>query len=177
MNLTNMELTKLIHDFNNSVDHWIMELNQYNLKDLMRKPATNSWSLGQVYCHIILETTFFLQQVRICASTTENSTEEASAEAKAMFKENAFPDIALQGPPSNNNVPQPDSIEDLREQLLSLKIEARLLVSLLQSEQSTGKTRHPGLNYFGATEWLQFAEMHLRHHFRQKARIDDFLKT
>jgi hypothetical protein len=38
-----------------------------------------------------------------------------------------------------------------------------------------GKTRHPGLLYFSAPEWLQFAEMHLRHHFLQKQRIDAFL--
>ena len=40
---------------------------------------------------------------------------------------------------------------------------------------ATGKTRHPGLLYFNAVEWLQFAEMHLRHHFRQKKRIDEQL--
>jgi hypothetical protein len=35
-----------------------------------------------------------------------------------------------------------------------------------------GKAGHPGLGYFSAAEWLQFAEMHLRHHFRQKERLD-----
>jgi hypothetical protein len=40
-----------------------------------------------------------------------------------------------------------------------------------------GKTKHPGLNYFTAKEWLQFAGMHLRHHLKQKKRIDDFLKN
>jgi hypothetical protein len=31
------------------------------------------------------------------------------------------------------------------------------------------------LLFFNAPEWLQFAEMHMRHHFRQKMRIDDRL--
>ena len=35
-------------------------------------------------------------------------------------------------------------------------------MALLQKR--IGKTKHPGLNYFTAKEWLQFAEMHLRHH-------------
>jgi hypothetical protein len=39
-----------------------------------------------------------------------------------------------------------------------------------------GKTKHPGLGYFSAHEWLQFADMHFRHHLRQKKRIDDFLE-
>jgi hypothetical protein len=42
---------------------------------------------------------------------------------------------------------------------------------------STGKSRHPGLGYFNAGEWLRFIEMHMRHHLRQKERIDAFLKT
>jgi hypothetical protein len=37
---------------------------------------------------------------------------------------------------------------------------------------SKGKTRHPGLLFFSALEWLRFTEMHMRHHFRQKKRID-----
>ena len=39
-----------------------------------------------------------------------------------------------------------------------------------------GKAKHPGLNYLNASEWLQFADMHMRHHLRQKKRIDDFLR-
>jgi hypothetical protein len=39
-----------------------------------------------------------------------------------------------------------------------------------------GKTKHPGLGFFNANEWLQFAEMHLRHHLKQKERIEEFLK-
>jgi hypothetical protein len=42
-------------------------------------------------------------------------------------------------------------------------------------DNATGKTRHPGLLYFSALEWLRFAEMHMRHHFRQKKRIDEAL--
>jgi hypothetical protein len=38
------------------------------------------------------------------------------------------------------------------------------------------ETQHPGLYHFSANEWYQFAEMHFRHHVRQKKRIDDYLK-
>lgn len=47
---------------------------------------------------------------------------------------------------------------------------------LISKSPFKGKTKHPGLDYFSAIEWLQFAEMHLRHHLRQKKRIDHFLK-
>lgn len=167
----------MISDFNHTIETWLAELDHYDLKKLLNQPSPKGWSLGQVYVHIIRQTTFFLQQVRICSSIREHSTEAASAEAKDMFKNNAFPNLALEGPPTNDHVPQPASIDELRSQLLDLKTEANELAVLLQENPSSGKTRHPGLHYFSAKEWLQFAEMHLRHHFRQKARIDRFLKT
>jgi len=45
---------------------------------------------------------------------------------------------------------------------------------LISKSNHKGKTKHPGLNYFSADEWFRFAEMHFRHHERQKKRIDDF---
>jgi hypothetical protein len=39
-----------------------------------------------------------------------------------------------------------------------------------------GKAKHPGLVYFSAIEWYQFAEMHFRHHFWQKKKPDALQK-
>ncbi len=55
----------------------------------------------------------------------------------------------------------------------------RQRANILASQSNSnfyGKSLHPGFRYLAADEWLQLAEMHLRHHFRQKTRIDDFLK-
>ena len=51
-------------------------------------------------------------------------------------------------------------------------------VAIIINENSLqGKTQHPGLGYFNATEWLQFATMHLRHHFKQKKRIEEYFSS
>jgi hypothetical protein len=47
---------------------------------------------------------------------------------------------------------------------------------LITQSPYKGKTKHPGLHYFNADEWLQFADMHFRHHVKQKKKIDDFLR-
>jgi hypothetical protein len=39
------------------------------------------------------------------------------------------------------------------------------------------KTKHPGFHYLNAIEWLQFIEMHFRHHLKQKKRIDKYLNS
>lgn len=60
--------------------------------------------------------------------------------------------------------------------LTNLKDEINKVEILISKSSFKGKTKHPGLGYFNASEWLRFAEMHFRHHLKQKKRIDDFLK-
>ncbi|MEJ7682628.1 MAG: hypothetical protein WKG06_33180 [Segetibacter sp.] len=55
------------------------------------KPSPNSWSLGQVYMHLIDDTNYYIEQIKICVSTNDNVIEEASPGAKTMFLNNDFP--------------------------------------------------------------------------------------
>jgi hypothetical protein len=160
-----------------TIDNWIKELDQYTINQLWSQPSLNTWSLGQVYMHLIGETTYFIEQVKICAATNDNETEEASQDAKTMFLNNCFPDEIIEGPPSNAYTPQPRSKEQVINRLAELKNEIDTVEILISKNVCKGKTKHPGLNYFNAVEWLQFADMHFRHHLRQKKRIDEFLGT
>jgi hypothetical protein len=94
-----------------------------------------------------------------------------------MFARGDFPDKILEGPPSNAFTPQPYNKEQLISDLMHLKEKIASVGILISESPYMGKTKHPGLHFFNAREWLQFAEMHFRHHLRQKKRIDDFLKS
>ena len=131
---------------------------------------------GQVYMHLIYNTNYFLEQAKISATTNDNKNEDSSLAAKKLFLNNEFPDELIEGPPDNKSTPQPDSKEQLLGDLIELKNEINTIGVLISKNSFKGKTKHPGLNYFNANEWLQFAEMHFRHHLRQKKRIEDFLK-
>ena len=164
-------------DFNRTLEIWIKDLESVNFVQLCTKPSCNSWSLGQVYMHLIEATYYYLEQVKICVSYEAHVLEEMSADAKIMFHNNAFPDEIIEGPPSNAATHQPTSKEKLISDLLKLKEDMNQVTRLISSSSCKGKTKHSGLNYFTAREWLQFAEMHFRHHVKQKERIDAFLKS
>jgi hypothetical protein len=169
----NKEQITLINDFNQTIDVWLTELDRYSFTRLCEKPSTETWSIGQIYMHLLNAAEYQMDQVRICTSTNENEWEEASAAAKTMFRNNEFPDLLIKGPSSNDLTPQPQSKEQLINGLLNLRNEINTtILNLLSSTYYKGKTKHPGLLYFNAIEWLQFAEMHFRHHRRQKKRID-----
>ncbi|MES2372037.1 MAG: DinB family protein [Bacteroidota bacterium] len=158
------------------INTWISELAHCSLERLRIKPP-GSWSLGQVYMHLVADTSFYIEQAKACLNSSDHLTEEASPIAQIMFSNNDFPDEIIEGAPSNAYIPQPESKEQLIKELLNLKEEINRVGVLISQTTVSGKTKHPGLGYFSAEEWLQFAGMHFRHHLRQKKRIDAFLKV
>ena len=166
----------LIENFHHSINTWITELEQYNVIQLCTQPATKSWSLGQLYIHLTDDAKYYIEQIKICVSSNDNAMKEMSAFAKTIFLNNSFPDKQIEGAPANEFIPQPGSKDELVSSLINLKNKMNQAAMQVSESPFRGKTKHPGLGYFSAAEWLQFAEMHFRHHLRQKKRIDDYLK-
>jgi hypothetical protein len=165
----------ILDRFNQIIDKWIGALDNYALAKLCQQPRAGSWSLGQVYVHIIEDTSWFVEQMRTCLFTTANSEKEMHENAKTMFRNNDFPDLQLTGPSTGVDMRQPETKEELLRGLTSIKDKVNQLYFASDPSVSIGKTQHPGFQFFNAVEWLQFAEMHMRHHLRQKKRIDDNL--
>lgn len=165
----------LLAQFNKTIDIWIHHLNDYTLEMLCSRPGEKSWSLGQVYLHIIADTTWFVEQMQDCLLLSNaNSEQEMHEYAKVIFANNAFPDASLENPFNDPDSRQPLNKEELLQGLTDIKQEVNALYAI-DHPQANGKTEHPGFHFFNSMEWLQFAEMHMRHHLRQKQRIDEQL--
>jgi hypothetical protein len=170
-------MNNALEAFNQTIDTWIKFLDDYSLEELHRKPIAGSWSLGQVYMHIIEDTPWHIGQMREALATRENSGDEMHSNAVWMFENNQFPDMKIEGTATDENVGQPESKEELIQKLNEIKAEVNQLYHTNDFIASKGKTRHPGLLYFSALDWLKFTEMHMRHHLRQKKRIDEGLRS
>lgn len=166
----------IISQFNTTIDYWISSLNRYDLELLKTQPSTDSWSMGQLYKHLIDETGFFLEQAELCLKIGDNSNGEMTEEAQLMFAKNSFPDKKIKGDQQvAANLPQPSTKEELRSGMMNLRVKGNTLWQKVERSSDKGKTKHPGLGYFNARQWLQYAEMHMRHHFSQKQRIENVL--
>jgi hypothetical protein len=159
----------------NTLIEWINGLKRYNEDELLIQPAPGKWSIGQVYMHLLSETNYFLSQVKYCLEHDENILEEMNEEGRQMFLSGEFPDVKIDRGPGLSEAIQPVNKQMLTDELEKLRQEIDLIEGKKDLSDFKGKTRHPGLGYFNAMEWLQFSEMHMRHHFRQKRRIDEFL--
>jgi len=164
----------ILTDFTTTIRQWIAWLDNYSLAKLTQQPQPNSWSLGQVYVHIIGDTSYYIGQVKIALQDRDNLDKQMHDDARVMLANNSFPDRQLQTP-SDADLPQPVSKEELQAGLSALLQEVDTIMATGQFLPATGKAPHPGFGYLSALEWLQLAAMHLRHHFRQKARIDAVL--
>ena len=165
-----------LNSFNATIQVWMDAIDDYTLEMLRLPPRPDSWSLGQVYRHILDDTEWFVGQMREALVSGENAGEAMHEDAVRMFANNSFPNVQIQGPATNVFIPQPESKEELRQRLMAIRVAVNGLFEDWDATLAVGKTRHPGLLYFSAGEWLQFAEMHMRHHLRQKERIDAVLR-
>ena len=71
-----------IEDFNHTIDAWIDALQRYSIEDLTTKPSPDSWSMGQLYNHIIDETKFYMGRITICIQAIEILTGKCLWKAK-----------------------------------------------------------------------------------------------
>ncbi len=165
----------MIENFNHTINLWQSELERYSFTELCSKPSADGWSLGQLCKHLINDANFYLEQIEICIRSNDHENEEASPAGKEMLANNEFPNQIIEGDPANGFIRQPESKEKLLQDLVLLKEQMNKVASKITETSFHGKSKHPGLNYFSAAEWLQFADMHFRHHLRQKKRIDEFL--
>jgi hypothetical protein len=165
----------LIEKLNDTLDLWIDSVDRYTYAELTSKPTPQHWSIGQVCMHLIADSLFYIEQMGICVTSNDHADDEASVNGKTMLHNNSFPDEIIEGAPENALIPQPESKERLVNDLFDLKGTFNRVAANLARSPYRGKSKHPGLGYFSAMEWLQFADMHFRHHLRQKQRIDDFL--
>ena len=158
-----------------TIENCLLALENYPFPQLSIKYDPKKWSIGQLFEHVIESTDFFLDNVESCLGHMQGADEVTSERALRVFAANELPDIEIVGPASNDLTPQPESIESMREGLTSIKLRAMTVREKLAGDPLSGKVKHPGLGYFDAAQWYQFADIHIRHHLRQLPRMEEKL--
>jgi hypothetical protein len=161
-------------DFTKIFNHWKSELENYSEKDLEKQVSADSWTLGQVYNHLIGSTLYFhLKQVLICLNSSENKNKKKNFKGfLALNIIKGFPPIKIKVPASDLYTPKrPKTKQEIIEGLMQVEKQMNETVSLFDNNQN-GKTTHPAFSFMNATEWYAIIEMHWRHHLRQKKEIN-----
>lgn len=172
-----MNNKKTLENFLKNVEIWEKELKKYNISQLNQKETLDSWSLGQLYKHLIDGTlNYHLQQLNQCINSTENKSKTKNFKGFMAFNIlNGFPPIKIKVPASETYTPkQPKDKQELVDGFHKLKQEMKKTYENLKNDKK-GKTAHPGFSYLNASEWYRLIPMHFKHHLRQKESIDNLL--
>lgn len=57
--------------FEETIQLWIDSVDDYTIDMLLQKPGDGSWALGQVFMHIIDDTGYFAEQIKLALATNE----------------------------------------------------------------------------------------------------------
>jgi hypothetical protein len=168
----------ILSQFEKTAGVWLTSLSQYSEEQFAKKPNADSWSIGQVYNHLVAGTRLYqLQHIAQCLEGKQTTgTLEKKLPGKLIFFWGSFPPMRVNVPPSETYTPkQPPNIEAMRtglEKLIKIMQETE---KKLPGASEISKTAHPAFGFLNAREWFQLIEMHFRHHLRQKKRLDHFL--
>ncbi|WP_343509775.1 hypothetical protein [Algoriphagus sp. SE2] len=167
-----------IKKFNDTIDIWIEELTRFNIGQLQTKPDDRSWSLGQLYQHLIEETSWYNDQILMTLGNEKNIEKETSDSAKILLDRGSFENKRFQGDPLiSENIKQPTNKAQLKSELERLKKNTNVIWVKMTGTSKYGKSEHPGIGFLNCFEWIQYSEMHMRHHLKQKKRIEKFLES
>ena len=168
----------ILSQFEKTAGVWLASLSQYSEEQFAKKPNADSWSIGQVYNHLVVSARLYhLQQIAQCikGKHTELNVRKKFP-GKLTFFLGSIPPMRIKVPPSETYTPkQPPNIETMKTSLEKLIKIMRETEQKLSGASEIPKTAHPAFGFLNAREWFHMIEMHFRHHLRQKIRLDRFL--
>lgn len=175
-----MKTEKIYQKYEAHTQKWISFLAEYDEKSFSVKPTTDEWSIAQVYDHITKATEKCLDNAFLCACNKGETGHNGFGAAIFSFM-GAFPPLKLRIkkiPAGLENLYYPKQISKAEAlmQINELLQKMKDAIPVLINADKNNRIRHWAGGWFNAIEWYHCAEMHLKHHFSQKKRIDMFIK-
>ncbi len=173
-----MSISDIKTDILQSLETYEQGLAALSPQALLRQPDPESWSMGQLFIHLLDDTmNFHLRLMEACLSPEAPREGEKNRFGEAAYQANAFADIRVKGRRTAANVPQPSGKAELEGKISQLRAALDKAADRLETNPPSGKVEHPSLGFLDAVEWYQLIAIHFRHHLRQKARIEAFLNS
>ncbi|MET3851321.1 DinB family protein [Paenibacillus sp. OAE614] len=165
-----------LQDLETSVERYLIELENFDMEQLLIKTNEEEWSIGQMYIHLI-QTAQFMHLRHVDSCLAGNGVALATGEDKTeigrkVYELGSFPPVRVRVPASPQYTPQqPESKEQIIEGLWSVVERMKRTEPALAGASEQSKILHPRFGPLTATEWFLLVEMHYRHHFMQLDRL------
>lgn len=175
-----MNTTEALQQIQETVAHYLDELDGFSMEQLRFQPTESDWSIGQMYQHLIQSAQDMqLRNIERCLSQGNDSATaiaEKTEVGAAIFEQGSFPPQRIHIPPSPQYTPkQPETKEELIEGLTSVIQRMKEIEPALAEASAESTVPHPRFGALDAKEWFLLIEMHYRHHLRQLERLKQLM--
>ncbi|UUZ79680.1 DinB family protein [Paenibacillus sp. P26] len=155
------------------IDAYKMNLLRYSPEQLRHIPAEGTWSLCQLYDHMILTALDYLDMVEKCAESGEGQELGKTEGGEELFRLGGFPPVKIKSPDGPENSPDNTaSKDDLMHGLDQVVLRMKEWEKILETTPPEGKVKHDGFGWLNGREWFELIGMHFRHHLRQKNELE-----
>ena len=132
-----------------------------------QKPAEDKWSIGEICSHILFANGGGLMAAHRIAEGTVTDAAKLTWMGRIVFTLGFFPPVKLKVPASvaerTTALSRTEAIEKIDKHTILL---AELEPKLAQGAKDKG-VKHPRLGMLNAKQWVQFADIHTTHHWKQ----------
>ena len=157
---------------------WLEALDEYSAEQLKLKESPEIWSMGQVYSHLLdASHLYMLAKIRLCLENPQKHADgQLSDLGRQLIETNEFPAIEVKVPVKTAKGPinEGDKIIIL-DRIERLNEDMESALEVLAGNPPSGRSGHRFFGFMNAYEWYRLIPIHLRHHLRQKSKIDTFL--
>lgn len=157
---------------------YVLALDRYTDEQFAAKPSEDEWSLGQMYEHLYIATTFFfMANIKRCLEHRKGQEGgEMTTTGQTLLQQKSFPATKIKVPESVRGA-EPEARErDAYRTLFAELVDGSItLTADLQQDEGRYKTLHPIFGWLNACQWFQVCEMHARHHLRQQQEREEWL--
>ncbi len=170
-----LQAKPIYQDIEALIKGYLQKLAIYTNVQFEQKTSPETWSLGQMYEHLITSSSFFRYQIKLCLSQQKGQLGgEKNSTGENMYQYGSFPPIKIKIPEAWKG-PEPSAKpKEAYHALLQKELDSLCeLVDIIQDDAGEYKTMHAVCGMLNALEWFKMAEMHLKHHLTQAKELEN----
>lgn len=141
-------------------------------------PPNGGWSYAEVYSHIMQATLGASIAAERCTQSSCKPTNKGiNLLGRAILFFGMLPPVRTKEPKIVSDKMKAAKItkEEARNLIIKCRQRIDTIAALMQNPENNGRVQHPRLGALSAKQWFKFIGIHLKHHLKQLARIDNML--
>ncbi len=138
--------------------------------EFARTPAPGTWSLSEVYSHLLSANRSSLFAVESCLRGKRTSAGSVSLAGRLVLFFGRLP-FKVRAPESMLAQVKKISREEAGNELELFRKRFLEVAGECQKAPENNRLKHPRLGMLNARQWVRFIEIHTWHHYRQLLRV------